>query len=200
MRSRGRQIGANLFPEEQSTRWDPMIGYFVDTYWGLSGDAQAAAELSDMMRAGVPLTRELVDFVAGKHGLDTMRAFMAENGTGESPAVPLAQWVYFIRVQDRVKIGTSVNPAKRAASLSLRVKDVYAVIEGGRVLEQHLHERFAEHRIDDTEWFAWVDDIAEFVERYTDRFTKDHRAYTPGASAQSRMGYGALARALDIGG
>lgn len=199
MTRHAKPLVARLTPEQKPTRRDPMLGYFIDEYWGISGSDAAAVELANMMNAGVKLTREIVDHVAKKHNLAHLRNMLREKAPAPTPA-PLAKWVYFIRVGDRVKIGTSVNPAQRAVALSLRVKDVIAVMEGDRKVEKSLHAKFAEHRIDDTEWFAWCDEIAHFIDTAADRFTKDHRAYKPGAPEQFRSGYDALAWHLDNGG
>lgn len=198
MSRRGHVIAARLTPEEPPVRRDPVIGYFYEKYWGFSGDTAAAVELADMMRSGVTLTRELVDHVAKKHNIDAFKKFVEEHAPVPEPVPKPTNWVYFIRVEGRVKIGTSTDPARRAVALSLRVNNVHAVIEGDRTLERKLHERFAEHRIDGTEWFVWCDEIAEFVDKYADPFTKDHRAYKPGAATASRAGHAALLQALDI--
>lgn len=196
----GHVIGAKFTPEEPPHRREPMIGYFYENYWGYSGDTAAAVELADMMRAGVKLTPELVDHVAKKHNIDAVKRFVQEHAPVPKPLPKPTNWVYFIRVEGRVKIGTSADPARRAVALSLRINNVHAVIEGDRTLERKLHGRFAEHRIDGTEWFVWCDEIEEFIDKYAERFTKDHRAYKPGAATRSRAGHAALLQALDIVG
>lgn len=193
-------MGANMMPSRTTSRMEPMIDYFMERYWGLSGDRDALWELGQMVKHGVKLSPEIVDHVATKHNIDGLRKWADERTPAPPPPKPLQPWVYFIRVADRVKIGTSVNPAQRAVALSLRVKDVMAVMEGDRRLERSLHKKFAVHRIDDTEWFIWCDEIAEFVDKCADLFTKDHRAYRPGAPALEYNGYSALARRLDNGG
>jgi hypothetical protein len=59
--------------------------------------------------------------------------------------------VYYLRFQDRIKIGTSGNPRVRFASLPW--DEVLAFERGGRPLEQRRHAQFAGHRIPRTEWF-----------------------------------------------
>ncbi|MET0725375.1 MAG: GIY-YIG nuclease family protein [Leifsonia sp.] len=75
---------------------------------------------------------------------------------GEVPDAELAAGlrvdvVYYIRFDDRIKIGTSANPRSRIASLPH--DEVLAFEPGGRALEQRRHAQFAEHRIPGTEWF-----------------------------------------------
>lgn len=71
--------------------------------------------------------------------------------------------VYFITNGSRVKIGTTVNLRKRVSTLCLRVDDIALVLHGGQDFERSLHERFAEHRAGDTEWFELAGDLAAFV-------------------------------------
>jgi hypothetical protein len=62
-----------------------------------------------------------------------------------------------------VKIGTTVNLRKRVSTLCLRVDDIALVLHGGQDYERSLHERFAEHRAGDTEWFEIGADLAAFM-------------------------------------
>ena len=190
---------SSLTPTERPTRRDPALGYFLDKYQGVSGWWDAAVELSNMSSRGVSLTRELVDYVATKHNLKAFDEWLAERTPKPAKPVPRS-WVYFIRVSDRVKIGTSADPAQRAVALSLRVKDVHAVMEGDRKVEKALHAKFSEHRIDDTEWFMWCQEIEQFVASHADAFTRDHPAYKPGSTSTVRDGYAALARAIGVAG
>ena len=62
--------------------------------------------------------------------------------------------VYFIRMGDRVKIGTTTNLVQRVNALSLALPDVAKVIMGGADTEALLHERYAEYRVyENREWF-----------------------------------------------
>lgn len=71
--------------------------------------------------------------------------------------------VYFIRNGDRVKIGTTRNLRGRVSGLSLRPDNVLFAVSGGVQVERALHDRFAELRIGDTEWFQFVQPIADFI-------------------------------------
>lgn len=71
--------------------------------------------------------------------------------------------VYFVVNGSRVKIGTTQNIRERIRTLCLRMDDVALVLHGGQEHERSLHERFAEHRAGDTEWFDLADDLAAFV-------------------------------------
>ncbi|MFB7500038.1 GIY-YIG nuclease family protein [Streptomyces sp. NPDC056161] len=79
-------------------------------------------------------------------------------GTGRHDPI-----VYFLRNGDRVKIGTTTNLASRMTALSLRKTNVILALDGGRELEGLLHRRFYSHRIGNTEWFNFADEIKHFV-------------------------------------
>jgi len=74
---------------------------------------------------------------------------------------PRVEVVYYIRYRDQIKIGTSVNPRLRLASLPH--DEVLAFERGGRPLEQRRHAQFADHRFPGTEWFAVHDALLEHV-------------------------------------
>jgi hypothetical protein len=56
--------------------------------------------------------------------------------------------VYFARMGDNVKIGTSTNLRARMQSFYLALEDVLAVFPGGEDVEDAFHEQFAASRID----------------------------------------------------
>lgn len=64
---------------------------------------------------------------------------------------PRVDVVYYIRFDDRIKIGTTMNPRQRLARLWHT--EVLAFERGGRALERRRHEQFASARIGG-EWFA----------------------------------------------
>jgi len=57
--------------------------------------------------------------------------------------------VYFARVGDNVKIGTTTNLKCRMQSLYLSLEDVLVVVPGGKDAEAAYHKRFAESRVQD---------------------------------------------------
>jgi hypothetical protein len=71
--------------------------------------------------------------------------------------------VYFLRNGERIKIGTTTHLAARMTALSLRQSDVLLALDGGRDLEELLHRRFHAHRIGNTEWFNFADEVKSFV-------------------------------------
>ncbi|WP_394553850.1 GIY-YIG nuclease family protein [Agromyces sp. MMS24-JH15] len=70
---------------------------------------------------------------------------------------PRVDVVYYLRLGDRVKIGTSSNPRQRFTALPH--DEVLAFERGDRRLEQRRHAQFAAHRILDGEWFHLVDEL-----------------------------------------
>ena len=80
-------------------------------------------------------------------------------------APPRVEVVYYIRFDERIKIGTSAAPRQRLARLWHR--ELLGFERGGRQLERARHERFAALRYPGTEWFAVDDDLLEHVRTVT---------------------------------
>jgi hypothetical protein len=74
---------------------------------------------------------------------------------------PRVDVVYYLRFDDRVKIGTSASPRSRIAALPHH--EVLAFEHGDRRLERRRHEQFAGHRIPHTEWFEQHDALAAHI-------------------------------------
>jgi hypothetical protein len=97
---------------------------------------------------------------------------------GDVPDVPVAavrvDVVYYIRLESRIKIGTSSNPRSRIASLPH--DEVLAFERGTRVREQVRHAQFASHRIRGSEWFeshpALLEHIALLTEGVDDPWAR----------------------------
>lgn len=80
---------------------------------------------------------------------------------GETVA-PRVDVVYYLRFQDRIKIGTSVNPRQRLAAI--RHDELLAFERGNRVTEQRRHAQFSAHRLGRSEWFDAADEILEHID------------------------------------
>jgi hypothetical protein len=76
--------------------------------------------------------------------------------------LPRVDVVYYIRFDDRVKIGTSSNPRRRLSAIWHH--DLLAFERGDRSLEHRRHEEFAEERFDRTEWFAFSERLRGHVD------------------------------------
>ncbi|RYJ26454.1 hypothetical protein CU044_3747 [Streptomyces sp. L-9-10] len=68
--------------------------------------------------------------------------------------------VYFIRNGSRVKIGTSQNLKRRLAALTLRPADVLRAVHGDQRTERELHQKYADQRAGNTEWFDLTGQLA----------------------------------------
>lgn len=80
---------------------------------------------------------------------------------GELPP-PRVDVVYYVRYDERVKIGTTANPRQRLAAI--RHDEVLAFERGDRVLEQRRHAEFAAERYDRTEWFRLTGTLRAHIE------------------------------------
>jgi hypothetical protein len=84
---------------------------------------------------------------------------------GEVPdaelAPPRVDVVYYVRFDDRVKIGTSANPRQRLAAIWH--DELLAFERGGRALEQQRHAQFGSDRFARTEWFRLSEAIRRHV-------------------------------------
>lgn len=65
---------------------------------------------------------------------------------------PRVDVVYYIRFDDRIKIGTTANPRQRLARLWHH--DVLAFERGDRLVERRRHEQFSALRQGRSEWFS----------------------------------------------
>jgi hypothetical protein len=75
---------------------------------------------------------------------------------------PRIDVVYYVRLGDRVKIGTTSNPRQRFAAIAH--EEVLAFERGGRTLEHRRHLEFAADRLGTSEWFAFSLPIQKHVE------------------------------------
>ncbi len=77
---------------------------------------------------------------------------------GEVPdgelAPPRIDIVYYLRLDNRLKIGTTANPRRRFSQLPH--DEVVALERGDRRLEQCRHLEFAELRLGTSEWFDFA--------------------------------------------
>lgn len=80
---------------------------------------------------------------------------------GELPP-PRVDVVYYLRFEDRVKIGTTANPRQRFAAI--RHDDLLALERGDRSQEHRRHLQFDEERFGTTEWFRLSDALLAHIE------------------------------------
>lgn len=77
-----------------------------------------------------------------------------ESGAIRDPGLPVPRVdvVYYLRLGERVKIGTTYAPRQRFAALPH--DEVLAFERGGRAVERMRHAEFADDRLGTSEWFA----------------------------------------------
>ncbi|WP_375384656.1 GIY-YIG nuclease family protein [uncultured Microbacterium sp.] len=80
---------------------------------------------------------------------------------GELPP-PRVDVVYYLRFDDRVKIGTTANPRQRFAAI--RHDELLAFERGDRRQEHRRHLQFAEERFGATEWFRLSDGLRAHID------------------------------------
>lgn len=188
-------------PGPQHHARHPIVDYIKRTYSGDPAIGVVSIEVATMLRIGVPVTTELVDYLFTAQAAQQFREQrdrqMALNRqrSAQRQAVNQSGYVYFLRHGERIKIGHSVDPGERAQALSLRESDIMAVIEGGIRLEKSLHAKFASHRIGNTEWFDVHDELLAYIEQFGERFTKHHRSRKHRVGRKSG-GFGALVQAI----
>lgn len=88
-------------------------------------------------------------------------------GEGGASRTTFTEYVYFIQQGDNgpIKIGYSAEPEKRLQTLSTASPYPLRILkttEGGKSLEQTLHQRFAEFQLEG-EWFAPDDELLDFI-------------------------------------
>jgi hypothetical protein len=75
---------------------------------------------------------------------------------------PRVEVVYYIRFEDRMKIGTSSNLRQRMARLWH--EELVAIERGGRDRERARHEQFAAYRLGTSEWFELAPELLVHAE------------------------------------
>lgn len=78
-------------------------------------------------------------------------------------APPRLDVVYYLRYDDRVKIGTTSNPRQRFSAIWH--DDLLALERGDRRLEQHRHAQFEVDRLGRSEWFALSEALHAHITR-----------------------------------
>lgn len=77
--------------------------------------------------------------------------------------------VYFIRSQDQVKIGTTLNLLQRMAAFSVPHITLLATEPGYKKRERELHLRFAGLRLSRREWFRLEPPLTDYINTIRDQ-------------------------------
>jgi hypothetical protein len=75
---------------------------------------------------------------------------------------PRVDVVYYLRFDDRVKIGTTANPRQRLGAIWH--DELLAFERGDRTLERRRHEQFAADRFARTEWFRLTPRVRDHID------------------------------------
>jgi hypothetical protein len=82
--------------------------------------------------------------------------------------------IYFVKANDRVKIGYAEDPSSRIPSIQTSSPyklEVLLIIDGSIEVERELHKRFQKYRITG-EWFKYDDRLEAFVVKNMDKDRK----------------------------
>jgi hypothetical protein len=76
-------------------------------------------------------------------------------------------WVYFIRYEDRIKIGSAFNPRNRFSAIQSGCPvplTLLGVMRGGRAIERQLQKRFTSASPGKrSEWFVATPELVRFI-------------------------------------
>ena len=82
--------------------------------------------------------------------------------------------VYFIKAENRLKIGYAEDPSKRIPSIQTSSPfqlEVLLIIDGDYSVESDLHKRFQDFRVSG-EWFEFNDEIKSFIDEHLENDRK----------------------------
>jgi hypothetical protein len=85
--------------------------------------------------------------------------------------LPRVHVVYYLRLDDRVKIGTTFQPRQRFGALRVGIsgtEEVLAFEPGDRAVERRRHAEFADERLGTSEWFALSPRLRAHIEVLAD--------------------------------
>ena len=89
--------------------------------------------------------------------------------------------IYFLKANDRIKIGYSHDPSDRVPAIQTASPyrlEVLLILEGTRDREGELHKKFANYRCQG-EWFEFCEPIQKFIEDNAHRDRKYECGFTP---------------------
>jgi hypothetical protein len=140
--------------------WDAIRATINEGEEEEAEDAQD--ELEEALAAWIPIA-------LGKAGVKLRPKTVPEHRCAFT-VDPITPWpthggVYFVRANDRVKIGKAVNVNNRLSGLQTSSPfnlELVAVAPGGLAEEAAFHAQFAAHRLRG-EWFEWCGPIARLV-------------------------------------
>ena len=182
---------------EKDPRRVPIIGYLADTYSDHAAFTSVCIQVNEMLDEGVEVTEPLIDHLfrhATADWLTTFRLERTEAKQRQQDRTYGPGYTYFIRHGDRIKIGYSTNPKRRALSLSLRETNIIGVVRSHGKFERVCHDMWADIRIDNTEWFHATDELLRWIDGVATKWHYHHRSREITPSIET--GYRELWRAM----
>jgi len=113
--------------------------------------------------AHVPLTEWKLN-----RDLEARRKDQREEQERESRSL-IAGWIYYIRVDERIKIGYSTDVKQRMRAYPPH-SELLAVHPGTPTLEREMHAQFAGHLAQGREWFRPDDPVMVHIARVVEQF------------------------------
>jgi len=97
--------------------------------------------------------------------------------------------IYFIKANDRVKIGYADDPKSRIQSIQTSSPyklEVLLIIDGSYEVERDLHKSFQEFRITG-EWFEFAEGLVSFIKENRNKDRKFEFGFSPSAYANNEQ-------------
>lgn len=152
-RVRAVNVARTLHPDDEDRRHQRRGVYAVlDEFRDEPEILPKIAWLAQLYAAGAELTEEHI-----RRAARTVKVAVVSERKKYATAV-----VYYVRVGDRCKIGTTVNLQSRMQSLC--PEEILATEPGSYAVESRRHKQFARLRTAG-EWFEYRDELVEHVER-----------------------------------
>jgi hypothetical protein len=156
-----RPRGYIAFHDNEVHRRNPAANALLEMIPIDSPDfAVAMRELAALRTYGIELTPELATKVAAKVIARRRPELVAAESAAMVASTQPGQVVYYARMGNRIKIGTSANVARRMKEIN--PEELMAVEPGGHALEHCRHIQF-EHLHTHSEWFRHEADLASHI-------------------------------------
>jgi len=168
LKPRVRQLGPEAYADkppvlppllaEMADENEPAFGEIID------GVIKAFSQRFDLTDPGA--VKAIVDaarrrYEATVNPMPYDRYAMMEEVKAARAAREAESVVYYFRIGDRVKIGTTTNLAERAKVF--RPEEIMATEPGGLDAERRRHGQFAHFRLGQTEWFRLEGSLREHI-------------------------------------
>lgn len=175
-------------PKAERVRHDPIARYITDQLGNEGTDLyQVLSELRRLKDLGIPITMDIVNRIImlrqSTDALVRMGVFVKPEVKEPKPYAPRpgapkgrfneiktqGSVVYYARIGNRVKIGTSTNLAERMRTIN--PEELMAAEVGDLGTERYRHKQF-EHLRTHGEWFKLQGDLARHIKQLKSQHPK----------------------------